>query len=134
MKKLFICVFSFACLLASVGDVSAQKNGNTRQKAAAAKSKKKGSSSLLPGQYPESTERLLTEKDLEHQTAWGMKVMLNEIYARKGYVFRDADLRKHFKSEKWYRGRERNFNKIKLTPTEIQNVAYIKQWQNRPKL
>jgi hypothetical protein len=99
-----------------------------------AKKPAKKKSSLLPGQFPESSERLLTEKDVEHQTPWGMKVMLNEIYARQGYKFREADLRKHFAKEKWYRGREKSLNKIKLTPIEIQNIAFIKRYQRNAKI
>ena len=110
------------------------------QKSRASKSRKakkpvvKRKNSLLPGQYPESSERLLTEKDIEHQTAWGMRVMLNEIYARKGYIFQDADLKKHFQNEKWYRGRQRSLNKIKLSPIEIQNITFIKKYQQNAKI
>jgi len=99
------------------------------------KAKKTGKkTSLLPGQFPESSERLLTEKDVEHQTPWGMKVMMNEIYARQGFIFRDAELRRHFAKEKWYRGRERLLNKIKLTPLEVQNIAFIKKYQRNAKI
>ena len=86
------------------GRLLAQKKSSKSQKA----KKPKKKSSHLPGQFPESSERLITEKDVEHQTPWGMKVMLNEIYARQGYIFKDADLRKHFAKEKWYRGRQRS--------------------------
>ncbi len=115
------------------GRLLAQKS-NAGKSRKARKTSVKKSSSLLPGQYPESSERLLTEKDVEHQTPWGMKVMENEIYARHGYIFRDADLKKHFKTEKWYRGRQRAFNKIKLSPIEVQNVSFIKRYQQKAKV
>ena len=83
----------------------------------------------FPGQYPESSERMLAEKDVEHLTPWGMKVMLNEIYARNGYIFTDADLKKHFARESWYKGTEKNLRKIKLTPTERENIAFIQKQQ-----
>jgi hypothetical protein len=70
---------------------------------------------------------LLTEKDVEHQTPWGMKVMMNEIYARQGFIFKEADLKKHFAKEKWYKRKDRNMSKIKLSDTEVQNIAFIKQ-------
>jgi hypothetical protein len=91
-------------------------------------------SSTTPGQYPESSERLLTDQDLEHITPWGAKVMMNEIYARHGFVFKDAALKKHFRKEKWYKAREKNLKKIRLTDTEIQNIAFIKQHQTKTKL
>ena len=90
-------------------------------------------SRVTPGQYPESSERLLTQRDIEHQTPWGMKVMMNEIYARHGYVFKDAVLRKHFRGEKWYRGKERRLSAIKLSDTEVMNVAFIKDHEAQAK-
>ena len=85
------------------------------------------------GQYPESSDRLLTDKDIEHQTPWGLKVMMNEIYARHGFVFTDATLRKHFRKEKWYKGRERRMRNIRLTRTEEQNIEFIRQHQPKAK-
>ena len=112
------------------GRLFAQKKSGKSKKA----TKPKKKTSHLPGQFPESSERLLTEKDVEHQTPWGMKVMLNEIYARQGYIFKDADLRKHFAKEKWYKGKERSLSKIKLTQTEVQNIDFIKKYQKNAKI
>ncbi len=80
----------------------------------------------FPGQFPESSERVLTDDDLEHKSAFGKKIMLNEIYARHGYIFPDKDMKKHFAGESWYKGTEKSLGKIQLTPTEIQNIAFIK--------
>lgn len=98
------------------------------------KNKKPKYVSPYPGQYPEASERLLTDKDMEHMTPWGMKVMQNEIYARQGYIFKDPELRKHFAGEKWYKGKQSNINKIKLTPTEKQNINFIKSQQAKAKI
>ncbi len=81
----------------------------------------------FPGQFPESSERALTEDDMEHKSAFGKKIMLNEIYARHGYIFPDKDLVKHFAGESWYKGTEKSLGKIKLTPMEVQNVAFIRK-------
>lgn len=67
-------------------------------------------------------------------TPWGMKVMLNEIYARQGYIFKDPELKKHFAEEKWYKGKQSNFNKIKISNTEKQNIAFIKARQGKAKI
>lgn len=109
----------------------AQKTGKSKTKTTKQMVSK---SSTTAGQYPESSERLLTEKDIEHVTPWGMKVMLNEIYARHGFVFKDATLKKHFRKERWYKGTERNMKNIKLTDTEIQNVAFLKQHQPKARV
>jgi len=79
----------------------------------------------FPGQYPESSERVLTEKDMEHQTSWGKRVMMSEIYARHGYIFPDADLKRHFADESWYKGTEKSMAKLKLSALEKQNIAFI---------
>jgi hypothetical protein len=117
--------------IALPAETSAQKAKSTHSKSTRKTSK---SVTGTPGQYPESSERLLTEQDLEHVTPWGMKVMQNEIYARHGYIFKEAALRKHFRKEKWYKGKERNMKNIKLTDTEVQNIAFIKRHQNKAKL
>ncbi len=79
----------------------------------------------FPGQYPEASERTLTSSDLEYKSAWGQKVMLNEIYARYGLTFTEPDLRKHFNAESWYKGGKKNVD-AKLTAVERQNIALIK--------
>lgn len=85
-----------------------------------------GSNSAVPGQYPESSERLLTDADLQYLSAWGKKVMLSEIYARHHYIFPDKALQAHFNQEYWYKGSERRLDRIKLTAIEKQNIAYLR--------
>lgn len=85
----------------------------------------KRSSAAHPGQYPEASERLLTEKDLEYQTAWGKKIMLHEIYARKGIIFKDDALAKHFRRESWYKGKKAHIPAKALSSIERQNIAFI---------
>ena len=82
-----------------------------------------------PGQYPEASERLLTAKDVEFQTAWGKKVMLNEIYARKGMIFKDEALKKHFAKESWYKGKKVGISPKQLTSIEKQNISFIENHQ-----
>ena len=78
----------------------------------------------FPGQFPEASERVLTIADLEQKSAWGKKVMMNEIYARYGLIFTEPDLRKHFNGESWYKGTRKNVDN-NLTPIERQNIAFI---------
>lgn len=85
----------------------------------------KRSSSAHPGQYPETSERLLTVKDMEYQTAWGKKVMLNEIYARKGMIFKDEALARHFRKESWYKAKKASIPAKALSSIERQNIAFI---------
>jgi hypothetical protein len=117
-----------------IAEHTAQAQKSKSSRTATTKTTKAKTVSTTPGQYPESSERLLTETDVEHVTPWGLKVMMNEIYARHGYVFTDATMKKHFRKEKWYKGKERKMKNIKLSDTEIQNIAFIKQHQNKAKL
>src|SRR3569832_1238736 len=43
--------------------------------------------SKYPGEFPEGSERLLTDRDVEFLSQWGLRVMMNEIYARHGMRF-----------------------------------------------
>ena len=135
MKRHYFIALAIACLLtASDATTLLAQNNRNRRTQKSQTSRRKIPASRFPGQFPESSERLLTDRDVEHQTSWGMRVMMNEIYARHGYVFKDADLRKHFRREKWYKGTEKNLKKIKLTDIEIQNIAFIKDAQLHPKI
>ncbi|RYD51123.1 MAG: YARHG domain-containing protein [Sphingobacteriales bacterium] len=131
MKKTFFIALASCTLLFCGEAVHAQKTSRTKSKTSATV-KRKRSAFGTAGQYPESTDRLLTQKDVENATPWGLKVMQNEIYARHGYVFTDAELKKHFRKEDWYKGKERTLKKIKLTSTETQNITFLKAQQ--PKL
>jgi hypothetical protein len=129
-KFYLLCMLLCALLLAAdLPAAYAQRSHPKHRKARVHKTKSK----TTPGQYPESSERLLTEKDMEHMTPWGLTVMENEIYARHGYVFRDADLRKHFRGEKWYKGKYRSMKSLKLTDTERQNISFIRRHKPKAK-
>lgn len=129
-KLLLFCTLVTALTLAA--DVPAANAQHSRAKHRRT-SLHKTKSNTTPGQYPESSERLLTEKDMEHLTPWGLTVMENEIYARHGFIFSHADLRKHFRTEKWYKGKYRSMKSIKLTDTEQKNIAFIRSHKPKAK-
>ena len=113
----------------TVSTYKANVKGNGPQQSAAPKVAYKKSKSAFPGQYPEASERLLTEKDMQYQTAWGRKVMLNEIYARKGMIFKDDALARHFRNESWYKGKKGAVSSKSLSAVEKQNIAFIQAHQ-----
>lgn len=131
-NKLFYIAAFCSLLFFTVAPPAAYAQSNKSKQKTTKKTASK--SSTTPGQYPEASERLLSEKDIEHVTPWGMKVMQNEIYARKGYIFKDATLRKHFRKERWYKGKERNLKNIKLSDIEIQNLAFLKEHNPKAKI
>ncbi|HIP34144.1 MAG TPA: YARHG domain-containing protein [Bacteroidia bacterium] len=64
-------------------------------------------------------------QDLNNKTLDELKLIRNEIYARKGYVFKNTKLKKYFALKKWYKP---NINaKIVLTEIEKNNIELIKK-------
>ena len=55
-----------------------------------------------------------------------LRVLRNEIYARRGRVFKDAALQKYFAAQPWYQPNP-DFKDGMLTETESQNLAIIKE-------
>ncbi len=55
-----------------------------------------------------------------------LRVLRNEIYARRGRVFKDAALQKYFAAQPWYQPNP-DFKDDMLTETESQNLAIIKE-------
>lgn len=74
--------------------------------------------------YPCSSYVLsLLDKDV-------LRLMRNEIYARYGWKFKDAELDSYFRKCDWYKPVSDN-SKIKLTEKELLNVALISYYENR---
>ena len=77
-----------------------------------------------PGDYPEASERLLTEEDLAGKTSKELRLMRNEIMARHGYSFKSKDLKEHFEPQLWYFPLFVNVGKY-LSDIEDANVKFI---------
>lgn len=105
-------LFAFVCMAAS--QAFAQQSSKTS----------------YPGNYPELSIRVLQEPELESTSAETLMFMRNEIYARHGYIFRNADLLQHFKSTAWYKPQFANVE-AKLTEVERKNIALILTLEKR---
>lgn len=77
-----------------------------------------------PGDYPQASERLLTENDLAGMTKADLRVMRNEIMARHGYSFKSKDLKDCFESQSWYFPLFNNVGNY-LSDIENENVKFI---------
>ncbi|MBN9482531.1 MAG: hypothetical protein BGO70_18295 [Bacteroidetes bacterium 43-93] len=82
------------------------------------------SGKLTAGYYPEGSQRRLTQDDIKFLSPWGHEVMLNEIYARHGMIFKDEQLKRHFASQDWYHPESANVYQ-KLSGIEKQNIAFL---------
>ena len=52
--------------------------------------------------FPDSNARYLDYADVEDMDAYTVRLGLNEIYARHGRKFNDANLQEYFNSQPWY--------------------------------
>jgi hypothetical protein len=74
----------------------------------------------------DSDRRLLQANELYGLSAWELRIARNEIYARRGKIFHNAQLRAYFLSQSWYVPRYEN---PQLNPIEQANVALIQQFE-----
>ncbi len=76
-------------------------------------------------------ERTLSPRDLRRRTDWELDVLRNEPYARHGYIFKRADLAKHFAKESWYQEVTNDQVSIfaNLTDSEKYQVYLVKEFQ-----
>ena len=85
---------------------------------------------LIERREKEMRSRLATE-EIKEEMLEGMfiedlRVLRNEIYARRGRVFKDEALQKYFESQAWYKA-DPEFKDDGLAPMEIKNLSVIKQ-------
>lgn len=81
--------------------------------------------------FPNSGEILLQEADLWNISTQNLRIARNEIYARHGRLFKDAELQRYFDGCSWYQGRIEPdaFSDTLLNEYEIQNIRLIQREQ-----
>jgi len=105
------------------------KKGNARNKEEApTKATVENNSSATPGKYPQASERLLTDSDLQGISKQNLRIMRNEIFARHGYIFKSDDLKEHFGNQSWYTPKYADVNSM-LTSIEQKNVKFIQSYE-----
>jgi hypothetical protein len=80
------------------------------------------------GEYPQASQRLLTEEDVENYTSDELEVMRNEIYARHGYSFKNRKMRAYFEAKDWYIPVGVDI-RSQLTDDEVKNIALIYRYE-----
>lgn len=87
--------------------------------------------------FHDSDKRLLTEAELDRLTEAEVRIALNELYARKGYSFRNAeDMMAHFTNLDWYVEREESMEKVaqSFNDYERKNVDILVKYEIKNKL
>ncbi len=78
------------------------------------------------GIYPFTSKRKIKHKDVKSLSSVELKIMRNEIYARHGYIFKQADMAMYFANQNWYCPITHD---VELSDVESYNVAFIKQYE-----
>ena len=74
----------------------------------------------------------VSDVDLQEKTIGQLRLMRNEVYARKGYVFHSEDLNSYFKRQSWYTPNPDT--SIELNEEEKAFVDKIKNYEEKLKL
>lgn len=82
------------------------------------------SSGYANGKWSIATHRLLNPEMLGGYSKETLRLMRNEIFARKGQKFNSADLKAYFAKQPWYK--PSSTGTASLTPLETKNVEIIK--------
>jgi len=85
-------------------------------------------SSVPDGTYPQASMCLLKHRDLAPLSKSQLKVMRNEIYARHGFIFKNAAMKKHFNAQPWYKEKYKKVSQL-ITPIELSNSDLIKRYE-----
>jgi len=72
--------------------------------------------------FPDSHERLLNKSEVARLSPTMLRIARNEIFARRGLLFKDPALDKFFKGKRWYKPAEQTGE---LSTIEKVNVALI---------
>jgi len=73
----------------------------------------------------------IPDTELEQKTAAELRLIRNEVFARKGYVFKSKDLNTHFKGQAWYSPNPDTL--VELNSEEKAYVDKIKDFEQKLK-
>lgn len=82
--------------------------------------------------FPSSSTSYLTEAQVAALTKEQLRIARNEIYARHGYIFKDAGLKAYFESKSWYVGTtDQTISDESLNAFEIANRDLIVKYEKQ---
>ena len=76
-----------------------------------------------------SDSAYITMADVNGLSKYDVALIRNEIYARKGYVFKTAEYRNYFNSQAWYKPNPKANTNIVLNAYEKANVDFRKAYE-----
>ncbi|HEY0077199.1 MAG TPA: YARHG domain-containing protein [Pyrinomonadaceae bacterium] len=94
--------------------------------------KKQRNAALSPGDMELFQKTALKEQMLDGLGLYELRLLRNEVYARRGRQFRTEWLAQYFYSQPWYEPMD-EFKEPELSPVEQQNIETIVRYENRLK-
>ena len=94
--------------------------------------RKQRKAAVSPGDMEHFERRLVTEEMLRGLSLHELRLLRNEVYARRGRQFRTEWLAQYFWSQPWYEGREDN-SEPELSETEKKNIETIVAYERKVK-
>lgn len=85
---------------------------------------------LAPGEMDKFQDKLITEDMLKGLGLYELRILRNEIYARRGRRFRTPWIAEYFYSQPWYKPLP-DFREPELSPIETKNIATIVNLENK---
>ena len=79
-------------------------------------------------QYDWLSTRYANYSDIQYMDRGQVRVMLNSIYARHGRYFRDANLRRYFNAQSWYRPWRNEVPSSAFNKYERANIAFLSKY------
>lgn len=77
---------------------------------------------------PQSDDRPLTGSDVTGLGNWDLTLARNEIYARHGRPFSNAQIRAYFQGTGWYTA-DSGYSDTRLSQIEVRNAVFIREYQ-----
>ena len=94
--------------------------------------RKQRHAAISPGDMEHFEKRLVTEEMLKGLSLHELRLMRNEVYARRGRLFRTEWLSQYFYSQPWYDPRE-DYTEPELSGIEKQNIETIVGYERKVK-
>ena len=94
--------------------------------------RKQRRAAVSPGDMEHFENRLVTEEMLKGLSLHELRLLRNEVYARRGRQFRTEWLAQYFWSQPWYEAREDN-SEPALSQTEQKNIETIVAYERKVK-
>src|SRR5215207_5989771 len=92
--------------------------------------RKQRKAAISPGDMEHFEKRLVTEQMLRGLSLHELRLLRNEIYARRGRQFRTEWLAQYFWSQPWYEAREDN-KEPELSQTELKNIETVVAYERK---